>query len=61
MMKFKVYFQYGETLEEKDFLEQFDTLEQAQQYRAEQIEKEGWDDDDPTQQSYAELYFILEE
>lgn len=60
-MAFKIYFQYGETREEKDFLEEFDTLEQAQAYRAKQIEKEGWDDDDPTHQSYAELYFIVEE
>lgn len=60
-MKFKVYFQYGETQEEKDFLDEFATLEQAQAYREEQIEKEGWAGDDPTYRSYAAQYIILEE
>jgi hypothetical protein len=60
-MTFKVYFQYGETTEEKDFLDEFDTLKQAQEYRSEQIEKEGWDDDDATHQSYALQYVIVEE
>lgn len=59
-MRFKVYFQYGEREEEKDFLKEFDSLEKAESYRNEQIEMEGWNTDDETDQSYAKQYQIID-
>jgi hypothetical protein len=58
-MKFEVYFQYGEEENQRDFLKDFDTLKEAQDYRHEQIELEGWNTDDPTDQSYAQQYKIV--
>lgn len=59
-MTYDVYFQYGETQNERDLLKNFDTQEEAEEYRQEQIEIEGWNSDDPTDQSYADQYKIVE-
>lgn len=59
-MKYNVYFQYGETEEERDFLKSFATLKEAKAYKKESVKQEGWDGDDPTYKSYAEQYKIVD-
>ena len=53
---FNVYFVVDEESGEKDFLKGFDSQVEAEEYRADQIEKEGWDDG--FHESYAALYII---
>ncbi len=47
---YKVYFQCVDG--PKDFLAEFPTLEEAQEYKAESIEGEGWDPDEPEGEQY---------
>ena len=50
-MMYKVYFQCTDECP-KDFLAEFPTLEEAQKYKADSIEGEGWEPDEPEGEEY---------
>lgn len=59
-MNFDVYFQYGVTEQESDFLKSFKTWKEANQYCLEQIEKEAWSKEDEKYEDYVKQYKIKE-
>ena len=53
---FAVYFIIDPESGEKNFLKSFPTINEAEEYKAEQLEREGWDDGN--HEEYAALYII---
>ena len=47
---FKVYFEYASGL--KDYLDEFPTRAEAEAYKANSVEREGWDQDDEEAEQY---------